>query len=99
MTRRLSRRQFVYSTSIAAAGLAASRWAGDVFAATSPQPLLQEFGYGDVTINSELHNRQLENTHSVLMGMSDDSLLKPFRMMAGQPAPGEELGGWYQYLP
>jgi hypothetical protein len=99
MTRRISRRQFVYSTSITAAGLAASRWTGKAFAAAGAQPPLQEFDYGDVTIHSELHNRQLENTHSVLMGMSDDSLLKPFRMMAGQAAPGEELGGWYQYLP
>jgi uncharacterized protein len=98
MSHRISRRQFVYSTSITAAGLAASRWAGKAFAASSAQPLLQEFGYGDVTIHSDLHNRQLENTHSVLMGMSDDSLLKPFRQMAGIPAPGEELGGWYQYL-
>ncbi len=33
------------------------------------------------------------------MGLSDDSLLKPFRAMAGQPAPGVDIGGWYQYLP
>ena len=31
------------------------------------------------------------------MGLSEDSLLKPFRQMVGQPAPGDELGGWYQY--
>ena len=31
------------------------------------------------------------------MGLSEDSLLKPFRQMVGQPAPGEDLGGWYQY--
>jgi len=29
------------------------------------------------------------------MSLSDDRLLKPLRQMAGQPAPGEELGGWY----
>ena len=29
--------------------------------------------------------------------LSEDSLLKPFRQMVGQPAPGEDLGGWYQY--
>ena len=33
------------------------------------------------------------------MDLSDDALLKPFRMMAGQPAPGEDLGGWYRYDP
>jgi DUF1680 family protein len=39
------------------------------------------------------------NTHSVLMGLSDDSLLKPLRQMSGLEAPGEDLGGWYHYNP
>jgi DUF1680 family protein len=60
---------------------------------------LQEFGYGDVTLESDLHNRQLQENISVLMSLSDDSLLKPLRAMSGQPAPGEELGGWYLYDP
>ena len=25
--------------------------------------------------------------------------MKPFRQMVGQPAPGEDLGGWYRYDP
>ena len=33
------------------------------------------------------------------MNLSEDSLLKPFRKMVGQPAPGAELGGWYLYDP
>jgi DUF1680 family protein len=33
------------------------------------------------------------------MNLSDDSLLKPFRQLAGQRAPGEDLGGWYNYDP
>ena len=33
------------------------------------------------------------------MELSEDSLLKPMRQMAGQPAPGAELGGWYLYDP
>ncbi|MGA9355660.1 MAG: beta-L-arabinofuranosidase domain-containing protein [Terriglobales bacterium] len=32
------------------------------------------------------------------MGLSEDSLLKPFRQMSGQPAPGDDLGGWYSYI-
>jgi hypothetical protein len=60
---------------------------------------LQEFAYGDVTISSPVHEQQLQETHAVLMGLSDDSLLKPFRAMIGQPAPGEDLGGWYRYDP
>ena len=33
------------------------------------------------------------------MQISDDSLLKPLRQMAGMPAPGQDLGGWYHYDP
>src|SRR4029077_5290546 len=60
---------------------------------------LEEFGYADVTLSSELHENQLQNTHSVLMNLSEDSMLKPLRQMSGQPAPGEDLGGWYPYDP
>jgi hypothetical protein len=63
------------------------------------QAALTEFGYGDVTLDSELHNAQLSENIAVLMSLSDDSLLKPLRAMSGQPAPGEELGGWYWYDP
>lgn len=62
-------------------------------------PPLEEFTYGDVALKSEVHERQLGDTLSVLMSLSEDSLLKPLRKMAGQPAPGEELGGWYLYNP
>jgi DUF1680 family protein len=60
---------------------------------------LEEFSYGDVTLDSVLHEQQLQQTHAVLMDLSDDALLKPFRLMIGQPAPGEDLGGWYRYDP
>jgi DUF1680 family protein len=50
-------------------------------------------------LDSALHEQQLQQTQAVLMGLSDDSLLKPFRLMIGQPAPGEDLGGWYRYDP
>ena len=62
-------------------------------------PPLAEIPYGDVTVDSAPHQAQLANTHEVLMSLSEDSLLKPFRQMAGQPAPGEDLGGWYNYDP
>jgi len=60
---------------------------------------LSEFGYGDVSLASALHERQLTESHAVLMGLSDDELLKPFRSMAGMPAPGRDIGGWYRYDP
>jgi hypothetical protein len=60
---------------------------------------LTEFSYGDVILSSDLHETQLMATHAVLMSLSEDSLLKPFRQMSGMPAPGEDLGGWYHYDP
>ena len=62
-------------------------------------PPLAQFDYGDVELANGPHETQLEETHRVLMGLSDDSLLKPFRQMSGMPAPGEDLGGWYHYDP
>ncbi|MGA2048915.1 MAG: beta-L-arabinofuranosidase domain-containing protein [Terracidiphilus sp.] len=70
-------------------------WAGEP---PLPAPLA-EFGYGDVDMASEAHESQLMNTHDVLMALSEDSLLKPFRQMSGMAAPGEDLGGWYTYDP
>ena len=70
--------------------------ASDALADTNP---LQCFGYGDVVLNSEPHQRQLDNTHAVIMNLHEDSLMKPFREMSGRPAPGEDLGGWYMYKP
>ncbi len=66
-------------------------------ASTSAARPLEEVGYGQVTLKSPLHLAQMENARSVLMGLSDDSLLMPFRKMVGQDAPGEDIGGWYQY--
>jgi len=61
--------------------------------------VLTEFGYGDVSLDSPLHEEQLRQTHAVLMSLDDDALMKPFRAMIGKPAPGEDLGGWYRYDP
>ncbi len=88
------------SASLLTAGLVSSpAWMPKSMGAVQSKKPLEEFTYSDVSIASELHNRQLENTHSVLMGLSDDSLLKPFRQMGGLPAPGDDLGGWYHYDP
>src|SRR5580704_1860025 len=101
--RGISRRNFVRSASLASAAclLPNFRISGCIpgFAAAISAPPLEEFGYGDVTLASDLHEKQLAETHALLMGLNEDSLLKPFRQMVGQRAPGEDLGGWYQYAP
>ena len=39
--------------------------------------------------------RQFEENHARFLNLDDDRLLKVFRQVAGLPAPGEDMGGWY----
>ncbi len=99
-TSKITRRKFAKLSAAATAAAATHRlWFPRDVALAAATPPLDEFGYGDVTITSPLHEAQLTNTHDVLMSLSEDSLLKPFRQMSGQPAPGADLGGWYNYDP
>ncbi|HLJ39327.1 MAG TPA: beta-L-arabinofuranosidase domain-containing protein [Steroidobacteraceae bacterium] len=91
---KLSRRDFARLSAAAALLCRAPR-----LRAATPRPPLREFGYADVRVDSALQRAQLESTHEVLMQLSEDSLLKPFRQMAGMSAPGADLGGWYNYDP
>ncbi len=99
--RRISRRRFLEAGSLAVrsgGGRTICARCGFRSGTGGAEPLA-EFGYGDVDLASDLHETQLRETHAVLMGLSDDSLLKPFRQMSGMAAPGEDLGGWYHYDP
>jgi DUF1680 family protein len=98
--RNFSRRRFLSSASLATAALAAPRFSlHHFFDSANERPPLDEFDYADVTLASELHEQQLKENTSVLMELSEDSLLKPLRKMSGLRAPGDELGGWYLYDP
>src|SRR6266404_9565471 len=95
-----SRRSFIVSSSLAAASFVGHPWLTGIWSESASQhPALHEFDYADVTFENGLHDQQLQENISILMGLSDDSLLKPLRAMSGQPAPGDELGGWYLYDP
>jgi DUF1680 family protein len=67
-------------------------------AATDEKPLA-EFGYSDVKLAPGLAQTQFEQTRAVLLGLNEDSLLKPWRLRAGLAAPGPDMGGWYDELP
>jgi hypothetical protein len=70
---RVSRRRFLQSASLVTAGIAIpDGWLPRTLAAAPAPHPLQQFDYGDVVLASDLHERQLEQTHSVLMGLSDD---------------------------
>ena len=89
-----SRRSFLQSAGLGTAALLSRSAAWG-----EQQAPLQEFGYGDVDLMPGLAQTQFEQTQSVLMSLNEDSLLKPWRLRAGLPAPGPELGGWYDELP
>ena len=89
-----SRRSFLQSATVAAAVLSNSS-----FARRATQTPLQEFDYGDVDLAPGYAQTQFEQTQSVLMSLNEDSLLKPWRLRAGLPAPGPDLGGWYDEVP
>ncbi len=89
----VDRRRFL-TLSLGAA--AATRLPAADLPATKP---LRSPHYNQITVASEPHLAQQRNAQAILMGLSDDSLLKPFRAIASQPAPGVDIGGWYQYLP
>ncbi|AXC10378.1 Putative glycosyl hydrolase (DUF1680) [Acidisarcina polymorpha] len=90
----ISRRAFLRTGSVLAAGAAAPQ---SFFGLATPESPLTEFGYWDVSMAPGLQENQRAETYDILMGISDDALLKPFREMAGKSAPGLDLGGWYSY--
>jgi hypothetical protein len=96
MKRNMSRRLFLQLSGYTAT---AAGFSPGAFAADKPALPLSEVGYDQVSVTSPLHRTQLEQTHSLLMSLSNDSLLMPLRAMAGLPAPGEDMGGWYAYRP
>jgi hypothetical protein len=92
----LSRRSFLQSAglTVAAACCSPSSFAG-LPERDESRTVLHPFDYGDVELGPGLARTQFEQTQSVLLGLNDDSLLKPWRLRAGLPAPGPDMGGWY----
>ena len=97
MDARWTRRRFVASAAVAVSAISLPL-PGEVAAAEKELPL-RPFGYDQVRVTGERQVSQRENVCAVLRDLNDDSLLKPFRSMAGQAAPGESLGGWYEWKP
>jgi len=63
-------------------------------AAESQAPLI-ELGYSQVQFEPGPAERQARENRQLLLDLDEDALLRPFRQRAGLPAPGGDLGGWY----
>src|SRR6266498_198223 len=93
-----SRRQFL-KTSAAAAGAAITMrtrpaWARPS-APLSVTPPLSLFAYSDVQLLEGPFREQFERNHDLFLHLDEDAMLKPFRQREGMPAPGPDMGGWY----
>src|SRR6202789_2742812 len=64
-------------------------------AAASPETVMRPARYDEVGLLDGPMRDQFRAQHTTLLAMDEDALLKPFRAAAGQPAPGPDLGGWY----
>ena len=78
----------------AARSLPASAAATDktLVAITTP---LATFPYADVQLLDGPMKQQFDENHERFLHLDDDRMLKVFRQVAGLPAPGEDMGGWY----
>ena len=79
--------------------LAAVGWRAAAFGASEgadalPAPL-SELAFGQVHFSDGPLERQARENRQLVLGLDEDALLRPFRVRAGQRAPGQELGGWY----
>ena len=62
-------------------------------------PPLSVFRHGEVQLGEGPLLTQFDYQHQLFMGLDNDALLKPFRVRAGQEAPGADMGGWYDNAP
>jgi len=56
---------------------------------------LSLFDYSNVELHHGPMRRQFQENHARFLNLDDDRMLKVFRQVAGIPAPGEDMGGWY----
>jgi len=94
-----SRRTFLKTgATFAAASLACPRKAFAALGSETPtETPLSQFGYGDVELLDGPLRQQFQTNRAFYAALDEDSLLKPFRKRAGLPAPGDDMGGWYDW--
>lgn len=92
--KKLSRRQFINSSCLVTCGCSVPL--EFTVAASKPQSEnLQVPDYSRVKLGQGRLLEQFTYQQRLFMGIEDNKLLKPFRSRAGLPAPGEDMGGWY----
>ena len=94
----VTRREFVHCAACATAvgSVSASSMA---MAATQVvkrgEDVVHEFPYGAVKLTGGKIKQQFDHIHAHYLALDNDRVLKVFRENAGLPAPGPNMGGWY----
>lgn len=78
---KISRRSFLGGTAALAVG--------------APRGKLREFGYAQVRLRGGPLEAMHRRLHAHYLSLDEDRLLKVYRQRAGMPAPGRDMGGWY----
>ena len=95
----LSRRAFLQTAAASGVAVYAASsipsWAAEARGTVAINTPLSTFAYSDVELLDGPMKLQFEQNHDRFLNLDDDRLLKVFRQVAGLPAPGEDMGGWY----
>src|SRR2546421_3610731 len=62
---------------------------------SSAMTRLNQFAYGEVKLTGGPLKEQFDRTLKYYLGLDEDRVLKVYRQNAGLPAPGADMGGWY----
>ena len=99
MVPQFSRRSFLKTASAVTAATCTARavpaWAVADRGTVAVETPLTTFAYSDIELLDSPLKRQFDQNHARFLNLDDDRLLKVFRQVAGLPAPGEDMGGWY----
>jgi uncharacterized protein len=64
-------------------------------ATAAGREVVREFPFGAIRLTGGLLKSQFDRIHAHFLSLSNDRLLKVFRQRVGLPAPGPDMGGWY----
>ena len=91
-----TRRQFVKSSAAAGTVTALHRIARALPSIDMKiVPPLSLFNYSQVQLLDGPLREQFDRNHDLFLHLNEDAMLKPFRERSGMPAPGPDMGGWY----
>jgi DUF1680 family protein len=95
--KKTSRRQFLEIAGAAAGAALIPRrlFASPSTASLVVAPALAVFSYSQVQLLDGPLREQFDHNHDLFLHLDEDALLKPFRQREGMPAPGPDMGGWY----